>query len=107
MRSSVWWRMLFGILSVPGILFGAAFRVALSISDGVISGHSYGFGHSNPWMSARSALSGGGKKDWRKVSAFSWAWRASPPSGFLSVGVHVGAISCLFFAHLTNFHRPE
>src|SRR5690348_14424834 len=99
--------MPFGMSSVPGVLLGAALRIAFSISEGVISGHSMGWGYSNPWMSDRSAFSGGGKNDWRRVSAFSLASRANPPPGFLSVGVHVGDTVCLFLAHLTSFHRPD
>lgn len=44
----------------------------------------------------RSALKGGGKKDWRRVSAFSVARQAIPPSGLLSAGVHVSITLCLF-----------
>ena len=86
MRSHIWWRILFEMLSVAIILLDVAFRIALSISDGVISGHSYDVRYSNPSMSASSTLSGGEKKHWRKVSSLARAWRASPHSGFLSAG---------------------
>src|SRR3569833_2303001 len=104
--SRVWCRAPLVIPSAPGALFGEALRTAFSISGMVMSGHSIGGGYWYLSVSERLAWSGGGKKDWRSTSAFSSGSWASSPLGFANVGVHEGATSCLFLAHLTSFQRP-
>ena len=69
--SSACCRMLLVMPSFPGALFGEAVRTARSTSGTVMSGHSIGTGYWYPLMSERSAWDGGGKKDWRRTSAFS------------------------------------